>query len=162
MVEINPYEIIMQVINFGILLWLLNKFLFTPLGGFLEKRSQEIADNIDESKQAQQEAQTLLDESKEEVAKSKLEAKRIVTHAIETGTFEKKKMMDNAEQKVKELLVYGKEEVKREVQKAKVELKNQIADISIDIASKVLEKKIDKDSNDQLIKDHLYEISELK
>ena len=43
MISINIYEIIMQMVNFLILLYLLNRFLIKPLSEFIEKRSSAVS-----------------------------------------------------------------------------------------------------------------------
>lgn len=162
MVEINPYEIIMQILNFLILLWLLNKFLFTPLGAFLDKRSNEIKDNIDSSQKIKQESEKVLINAKKELDKSKRDASSIISQALEEGIKEKKEIIDEAHARVNDIVRLGKRDVERSVGKAKTELKNQIADIAVDIAGKIVMKQVTIEDNEQIIKDHLIEVSELK
>ena len=47
MISINPYEIILQIINFGILYFLLRRFLAKPLSSLLSNRANMIKHNIE-------------------------------------------------------------------------------------------------------------------
>ncbi len=43
---IEPGALLVNIVSFGILLWLMKRFLFGPVGSFLEQRKQRIADEI--------------------------------------------------------------------------------------------------------------------
>ena len=55
----------MQIVNFSILLFLLNKLLFKPLGKYLNEREITIKNNIDQAEKTNQDAQALIEEQKE-------------------------------------------------------------------------------------------------
>jgi F-type H+-transporting ATPase subunit b len=162
MVEINPYELIMQMLNFGLLLFLLKKFLYKPMKNFLEKRAHDIQLEYDNAENLKKESEVALKFAKEEMEKAKIDAKTFVENTLASAQNEKQKMLDETENKVKNMLQVGKKNLEDEVLKAKKELKDQIADISIDIAKKIIEKEITEEDNDRIIKDHIYELSELK
>lgn len=162
MVDINPYEIIMQIVNFAILLWLLNKFLYKPLVGFLDKRADEIQSTIDNAMSLKDEAEAMSDQAKKGIEDARKEAKNISQTVLDQSQNDRQKMIKEAEQKVQIILDSGRKEVENSIRKAKQELKEQIADISVDIATKIIEKEMSPGDHERLIKDHILEISELK
>ncbi|MDD4527117.1 MAG: F0F1 ATP synthase subunit B [Candidatus Margulisbacteria bacterium] len=162
MVEINPYELIMQIINFGLLLFLLKKFLYKPMKNFLDKRAEDIQSEYDNAENLKKESEVALSLAKEEMEKAKVDAKVFIENTLASAQNEKQKMIEDAENKVKNMLNAGKQGLESEIRKAKKELKSQIANISVDIASRIIEKEITEADHDRLIKNHIYELSELK
>ena len=84
---IDWFTVAAQIVNFLILVWLLNRFLFKPIRGAMAKREKKMADALSRTRQAEQEAQasalalesektafaeareSLMDEAREEVAR---------------------------------------------------------------------------------------------
>lgn len=56
------YTIIAQIINFGVLVFLLNRFLFKPVMRTIEKRKQDIKDIIEETQKKLEESDRLKEE----------------------------------------------------------------------------------------------------
>ena len=57
---INPNALLINIIGFLILLWMMKKMLFKPVGSFLEGRKRKIADDLDGAQQARTEAEAEL------------------------------------------------------------------------------------------------------
>ncbi len=162
MVEINPWELLMQITNFALLLFVMKKFLYKPLKNFLEKRAEDIQTEYDNAEKLKTDSEEALKLAKAEMEKAKVEAKIFIENTIVSAQNEKQKMLADTENKVKNMLLVGKQALENEIKVAKKELKNQIADISVDIASKIIQKEISQDDNERIIKDHIYELSEIK
>ena len=60
----------MQMINFCILIWLINKFLVKPVSNYLETRRNQIQTNIESAEQDKEESQNCLNEQKETLHKA--------------------------------------------------------------------------------------------
>ena len=93
MISINPYEIILQIINFGILYWLLKKFLAKPMAKFLSDRSNLIKHNIETSELNKKKSEELLAQQKETLKSAQVEAQTI-----------RKKAEDAAQKNYRQLL----------------------------------------------------------
>ena len=107
MISINPYEIILQIINFGILYFLLRRFLAKPLSSLLSNRANMIKHNIESAELNKRKADELLNEQKEVLKSAQLEAQAIRQKAedaaenelgsiVETGKESTQKMLDQA------------------------------------------------------------------
>jgi len=64
MISISPYEIILQIINFGILYYFLKKFLSEPLSNLLTKRASMIKHNIESAELNKRKSDELVAEKK--------------------------------------------------------------------------------------------------
>ena len=63
---INIQSLIIYIVNFGILVLVLNRYLFKPLAGFLDKRQNNIKHSLEEANTIQVEFQKKLNEIQEE------------------------------------------------------------------------------------------------
>ena len=81
MISINISELIWTVINFFLLYFLLNRFLYRPLISFMEQRQAGIDAKVQEKLEAQERVRENDERLAEEKAKSRDEAKRILNQA---------------------------------------------------------------------------------
>lgn len=126
---INPVLLAAQVVNFLILLWILNRFLYGPILRVLKSRKQTIEDSLKNAEEidkrviqteqdrekileeASREAQKLLDETKKEIALMKAE-----------GRMDAKKQVDMIIEKTQEEMRAEKDKMMGEVRGAAVDL----------------------------------------
>ncbi len=83
---------IVVLINFGIMLWILNRFLFKPIGKILDERSAQIKQELEQSEEHLSQAEA-----------DRAEAKRILTQARAESQAAVSRAMDQAEQFKREL-----------------------------------------------------------
>jgi F-type H+-transporting ATPase subunit b len=107
-ISINIYEIIMQMVNFLILLYLLNRFLIKPLSEFVESRSAGIKSDIDNAKKNKNDSQALLDEQKQLLNDARQEAKSIREKAEQSSVVERDQILQNAKKRVSTNVNSGK------------------------------------------------------
>jgi F-type H+-transporting ATPase subunit b len=92
--------LIAQMINFGVLLWLLSKFLYKPVIKRIEKDEKELSSAIEEKKKIDDEKEALEMQKKKEITKSKKRAKEIIKEAeIIAGSIEKNAREESAAEK---------------------------------------------------------------
>ena len=70
MISINPYEIILQIINFWNSLSIIKKFLAAPLSKFLANRTNLIKHNIETSEINKKKSEDILAQQKETLKSS--------------------------------------------------------------------------------------------
>lgn len=79
--EINFLQVLFQVVNFGVILFVLNKFLYKPIQKVLDERAAKINDGLkaaEKNLKAQAEVEV---SQKKELAKARREAGKIITDA---------------------------------------------------------------------------------
>ncbi len=115
--QINWFEVFAQILNFFILLFLLNKFLFKPVMAAMEKREEEIAKTIQNAESKFSEADNLVRDYEKKLSEIKNQEEIILTQAKK-----------DAEEKRDLLLNQYKEEVKLRKQNFENEFNNEKAD----------------------------------
>lgn len=155
MISINLYEIIMHMVNFLILLVLLNKFLIRPLSEFIEKRSAGIASDLENAEKNKADSEALLAEQKELVQKALVEAKDIRHKAEDLANKEKAQIIEDANANAEQLVANAKREIELSVEKAKKELTNNVGELAVKLSEMILQKELDNKSKETIIADGL-------
>ena len=142
---------LIQLINFGILIFFMKKFLYKPVTEMFAMREKEIQDNYENAKKAEEEANKLQLEYTEKMKSARLEAKDIVASATVTAKQKADIMVEDARVKAQKREEEANINIASEKKKAFSELKTEISDIALTIASKVIEKDFNTADNDKLI-----------
>ncbi len=115
--QINWFEVFAQILNFFILLALLNKFLFKPVMAAMEKREEEIANTVINAETKFVNGEKLVAEYELKISEIKNKEEEIINQARK-----------EAEEKRDVLLSQYKEEMKLRKDNFEAEFKNEQAD----------------------------------
>lgn len=154
MVDVG-FTIIMQWVNFGILLFLLYAFGYKPLLAFLDRRSKKIADDIDEALANKEKSMEKLSEYEEKLKDIRHEADALFSEARRKGEDERKKIIESAEVEARNVIQSAREEIAREIDKARAHLKQDISAMVIQCTSKVLEREVNEQDHKKTIEEFL-------
>ena len=80
MVNINT-TMLWQLVNFFVLLFLLRKFLYSPIKEMLDKRAAQINGDLDDAEARREEAEELKAEYEQKLKNARSEAQKIVDNA---------------------------------------------------------------------------------
>ena len=138
MISINIYEISMQIVNFLILLWLVNRYLIQPMSTFLEERAGQIKADIDTAETNKEKSNGLVEEKKELLNQARAEAKKIREEAEDVAKIEKEKTVLKAKEETAQMVVQAKKEIELNLVQAKKQLLTETGDLAIKLSKKVL------------------------
>ena len=155
MISINPYEIILQIINFGILYFLLRRFLAKPLSSLLSNRANMIKHNIESAELNKRKADELLNEQKEVLKSAQLEAQAIRQKAEDAAENELSSIVETGKESTQKMLDQAKKDIEIQTNNARKELLKDVGDLAVKIVKKFVSTEAsDKDkkaSMDQLV-----------
>lgn len=147
-----------QVINFFILLFLLQRFVYKPLVGLLEKRRS----TIDESLQKAQEIERRYHASKleqEEILKhSRTEAASIIEEAKEAAETLKGETLAKTREENEAMLAKAKAELERQRQAMLRELKHEVGSLVVSAVKKITLEVPSEKAREKFIKEALEEV----
>jgi len=145
LLAINVYEIIFQMINFGILYFLLKKFLAKPLSDLLSNRANKIKHNIESAELKKIKSDELFKKQSEELKSAQVEAQAI-----------RKKAEDSAKKELETIVQSGKESAQKILDQAKVDIDVQMAQAKKDLlkdvgllATQVVQKFVSSEMSDK-------------
>ena len=141
MISINISELIWTVINFFLLLFLLNRFLFKPVTSFMENRQARIDAKLKE----EQDAKAVIEENDErlleEKARSREEAKKLL--ALNAEEIEK----HNAEvlQEAKKASVQNRKDSEAALSQKQEKTAQQLHEAAPELAAMLAEKLLSEE-----------------
>ena len=151
MISINPYEIIFQIINFGILYWLLKKFLAKPLSGFLESRRNQIKHNIETSELNKKKSEELLDQQKDTLKSAQVDAQAIRKKAEESAKVELNAIIENGKQSAEKMVEQAKLDIESQSNQARKQLLTEVGDVAVKVIQKFVATDVSKEDKQKTI-----------
>ena len=152
-----------RLLNFTIMVAVL-VFLFKKLNlkDFFTKRTEKIANTLNDLEAKKKEAEKTYEDYKKKLAELDKETERILQEYMEQGEREKSRIIANAEKAAAEIREQTEIAIQQEVQSAKAELQREIADLSVTAAEGLLKKKIGEEDQQQLVDDFMKKVVEAK
>lgn len=151
-ININ-YTLIMQCLNFGILLLILYGFLWDPLLTFLDKRRQSVRTRLEEAAQSRKRAEGLVKQRQQELADLRAERGGIIEKARATAEQQREEIVERAGREAALTEEQTRERLREEFRRARVALREEVADISTRVAGRLLEREIRPDDHQRIIED---------
>ncbi len=131
--------IIAQMVNFGIVFFVLYRYAIKPLGIIMDERGKTITKGLSDAKEN---ASKLAETEKayaDALAEARREASDIVSSAKKNAEVEKNRIMESAKAEANTILTTGKSQLEAEKAKMLSDAKKELADIVIAATEKVLE-----------------------
>ena len=150
----------LHVLNFGFLVWLLNRYARQPLLDYLAQRSQGIREELDSAQARLSEAEQELDSLRTRLAGFDAEAARIMSTAEEIAQSEKQRAVERAHETAARLREDAQRVVQQEIERARSELRAEAADLSTRLAGELLRDKLKVEDDKRLVKDFVERIGE--
>jgi F-type H+-transporting ATPase subunit b len=150
---VNFTAVLFHILNFIILLVVLQKFLFKPITNMLDQRAARIRESMEnveaqraETARLQAESRDILDQARQEgqqlLAQANRNAERILTEARQAAQQEGERLVERA-----------RTDLARERAQAFDELRQQIGDLAIQAASQVVRRSLDLNDHRELLRE---------
>ncbi len=135
---IQPVVLLAQVINFLLVVFVLNKFLYKPVLHFLEKRKKEIAEGLAISESMKTEKAELEAKKAKVLELARKDAQALLVEAKKLAKEEAQQIVEKAHKDAGQIL----EKAKKDAESTRKELEKQVQDEAVDIAVAILEKAV--------------------
>jgi len=148
---INPLLLVAQIVNFGIILFVLQRFVYKPVLEMLKKRK----DTIEQGLKQAQESKLLLEEAEEKQDKIIRHAQEQAKKIIEDTKAQSKEIALELEEKAKKqtekILEDARVQITQETKEAEKGLAMRINEMSISLIGKSLEGIFTKKEEEEII-----------
>ncbi|RJR14446.1 ATP synthase F0 subunit B [Candidatus Parcubacteria bacterium] len=138
---INWKLLLVQALNFGVLLLILWKFLYTPVLKLVDERRAKIAEGVKNAEEAEEKLQRSETEGKEIVATASREAEKIVASARERAEEKGSELLRTAETRAEAVLADAQARAEESKRQALKQSEREIARAAMLAAEKVLREK---------------------
>ncbi len=146
------YSLIIVILNFVLLLIVLNKILYKPIKKFLSERQQKIASDLDEAKASRVKAEKLVKEKNTEIKQSAEDIRKMKSAAAGDAEGKAREIMKNAKEQEKRILQDTEEQLETEKVKVMKKIEDELAEMVAELSSKFLSEKLDEKKDKELIK----------
>ncbi|MEO0136123.1 MAG: F0F1 ATP synthase subunit B [candidate division WOR-3 bacterium] len=155
---INPLLLIAQIINFLILLWVLNKFLYKPILKLFKDRSSKIEEGIKTAEALKKQAAEAEEKHRQLIEEAKKEAHRIIEQATKLGDEEKKKIIALANEEARKIVEKTMQEINAEKQNIMAEIKKEVGAMVVTLSAELIRKRLDEKTQRELIEEAIKEV----
>ncbi|MFO8033578.1 MAG: F0F1 ATP synthase subunit B [Candidatus Bipolaricaulota bacterium] len=144
---------VINLINFGILLWLLKRFLFRPASEWLEGRRNMEQQRLKRAKEAEAKGQAQLRQREEALADANRRAREIVSQAESEAQQLVRQARDDARRQAHQIVEGGEDEARRIKEEALAELRESYAQLVIQGAGSVLRREVRPEDHRALLEE---------
>ncbi len=141
MIDID-YTLWIQLVNFIVLIFILNVLLYKPILGIMDKRKQQFDGARDEVRTLHESVEKKMAEYEEAVRKAKQAAMEQKAEYVKEGAEEARKIVDAVRGVIPKMMEEFQGKMNREIEEARGVLKNQSQRLSLEIAEKVLGRSL--------------------
>ena len=152
---LNPVSIVIHAINFLILLFVLQRFLFKPVMAMLDERSQKIRESVEAAERARQESARADQARDEALREARRQADEIVNRATQEGQRIVAEARERAQEEAQGIINRAEQEASAERLQAMQELRAQVADLAVMAAGRVIRRSLDDQAHRDLVTEFL-------
>lgn len=156
---VKPILLAAQVVNFLILLFILNKLLYKPILKVLADRRKKIEESLKNAEEIEKKLAETNEKIDKMLLKASEDAQKIVDEAKKAGVLiveeAHQKASKDAENIIRKAVESGRLEVERMINEARA----QLFDLVIAVINKVTGKVISKDEQEEIIQQEIKHLS---
>lgn len=145
--------------TFLVMLAVLGRFAWKPLLGALEAREKGIQNEIDEAKQQREEAEKLLAEHKEQLAKGRRQAQAAVAESREAAAKLQKELEAKAREEAQSILEAARRDIRRERDAAVEVVRGEAVELALAAAERLVGERLDAERDRKLVMGYIDELS---
>jgi len=146
-------SLVIQAINFGLLLFVLIKLLYKPLLAKMNERTEAIRSSLEEAKAARAEAERERAEHATKLQASLAEAQSIRATALKDAAEEQRRLVDAARAEAARLVEAARSEMGQDVRRARQELRQEVADLATSVAERLIRKSLRDEDHRRIVDD---------
>lgn len=159
---INWKLFLAQLINFGIILYILRRFVFIPISKKLEERAEKIERALQDAEEVEKQKMEFEEWKKQELAKTRQEAADIIAKAETDAGVARDDLMKKTKSDQEKVIKQAQDQIESDQKKALAQIKSEVADLVTSATERVLKRKLDDKHDMELIKKTLDELSHKK
>ncbi len=151
LLSIDPAILALQIIAFGILFFLLRRYLFRPLLGVMEQREKEIADALDAGERARGELARIDEERESMLGTAREQGREQVRQLVLEGEEARERILREAREEAREIRQRARATVELEREEATMALRREVVDLALLAASRAVLGRLDEAKHHQVI-----------
>jgi len=146
-------SLIVQVVNFLLLLGVLHYLLYKPLIGKMQERTAAIQKSLEEAQAARAEAARQQEENAARLRSAYQEAAAIRAQALKEAAEEQRKLVEAAQVEARRLVETARAQTDADIRRARDELRREVAGLAVAVAEKLVRKSLREEDHRRIVDD---------
>ncbi|MEX2137318.1 MAG: F0F1 ATP synthase subunit B [Chloroflexota bacterium] len=156
---VDVFKLAFQILNFLLILYLLNRFLFKRVLGLLDERQGRISKGLEDAEAAARDRELARAERETALDEARSEAQTMIARATKIAEDSRKEIVAAARAEAEKVAARATEEITAEKQRAIAELRSQVADLALEAAGRLVKTEMNAPTQRRLIDEFLAEVS---
>ena len=156
--EIRWYQLLFQIVNFGVLIFLLNRFLYRPILKIVEQRNKKIEDSLKAAEATLKEKEKLSELKKQAVLEAEREAVKIVEAAKHQADLSGKQILSEAQAEAEAAVNKKMELLTDKLAQEEKRLQGRVANLVITTTRQVLKSSLGKEEQKRIVDRQIKEL----
>ena len=148
-------SLLVQAVNFLLLLVLLYKLAYRPLLAKMEERTAAIKQQLEEAERAREEGRRSLAEHVAQLQAARAEARTIRERALREAQAEQQNLIAAAKEEAARLVESSRAEIERDVRRARAELRREVGTLAVEIAEHLIKRDLREEDHRRLVEETL-------
>lgn len=149
--------LVAQLVNFGLVLFVMWKWVYRPLLKVMDERTQRIEQGLKDAETAAAERQGATVHKEQVITEARLKARDIIEEAERTAKASHEEQIKKTRLEVESIVKRGKEQLKAEQAAMLAAARTELADLVVAASGKVLSTKMNSAEDAALVKAALAE-----
>jgi F-type H+-transporting ATPase subunit b len=144
-------SLIVQFVNFFILLFILQRLLYKPFLAKMEERTTAIKESLEQAEAARTMAARQQEENEARLRAAYAEAAAIREQALKEAAEESRKHIESAQAQSRKLVEDTKAQLDAEIRRAREELRREVSDLAVAVAEKLVRRTLREDDHRRIV-----------
>jgi len=153
-------SLIVQVVNFLILLVILQRLLYKPFLAKMQERTAAIQKSLEEAQAARAEAARQQEENEARLRAAHAEAAAIRAQALKEAAEEQKRLVGAARAESQRLIDSARAQLEADVRRARDDLRREVAELATLVAEKLVRKSLRDEDHRRLLADAIAKVGD--
>lgn len=154
---VDPYWILISIVQFLILLWLLRRFLWGPVMKTLDDRARRIREGLDMADASKAERERMKQEVEQLLAQARREAGELAERTTKAAEAAAAQVRAEAQAEAERIRDRGRADARSLHDQALAQLRGEVASMVVAAASRILGREVSPDQHRALIERSLDE-----
>jgi F-type H+-transporting ATPase subunit b len=153
-------SLIVQVVNFLILLFILRRLLYKPFLAKMHERTAAIEKSLAEAQAARAEAARQQEENEARMRAVHAEAAAIHAQALKEAAEERARLVDAARAESQRLIDSARAQLEADVRRARDELRREVAELATAVAERLIRKSLRDEEHRRIVAEAIAKVGD--
>ena len=155
---VDLFKLAFQIINFLLVLYLLNRFVFKRVLALMDERQARIAKGLEQAEAAARDRELARAEREAALDEARSEAQAMLARATKIAEDSRAEIVAAARAEAEKVTARARDEITAEKEKALAELRAHVADLALDAAGKLVRAQMSGPTQRRLVEEFLAEV----